>query len=263
MESVLTFELRLKPQPTASPASVEGLVAEVVPIDVAQHAGEADVAPVVATPLERRREIGHRKAGDDVGQLDPVGVASLVTAGTRALERELQHVVALDRRPAELHVPEEHHAVGTPVIQLVREDVQVHERALGLSHQELAQLDVGMAQSQRSLPGVNAHPEEIEVDHGPGLAQLGGRMGLDPEPRLLHAEEELARHPEFVLEGRQPGGARRAEPITLDARVVEDGVDHDEPVEVQARLALAFLVLGNGARQRRERQHCGPQPDRA
>ena len=75
-------------------------------------------------------------------------------------------------------------------------------------------------------------------------------MRLDPEPRLLHAEEELARLPELILERRQLGGARRAEPITLDAGMVEDGVDHDEAVEIQARLALGLLVLRKGTRQR-------------
>ena len=87
----------------------------------------------------------------------------------------------LPRRPAELDVAEEHHGVRTPVLDGVGEDVGVHERAPGLPGADLPELAPGVAQAEGRLSGVDAHPEQLELEDRLELAELRGRDS--PSPR--------------------------------------------------------------------------------
>src|SRR5215831_17900045 len=70
----------------------------------------------------------------------------------------------VERHPARLDVAEEDHPVRPPVLERVREDVGIHERAPGLSRSELPDLTPGVAQAERRLPGVYARAEELELE---------------------------------------------------------------------------------------------------
>ena len=119
------------------------------------------------------------------------------------------------RRPAHLHVAEEHHAVRAPVLDRVREDVDVHERAPGLAGAELAQLAPGVAQAERGLPGVDAGAEELELEDRLDLADVGRDEALHAEAALADAGEEVAVLAELVLERRQLGRPHHVEPVRV------------------------------------------------
>jgi hypothetical protein len=63
-----------------------------------------------------------------------------------------------------LYISEKDHAGGAPVLDRVGKDIDVHERTPGLARSELAQLVVGMAESESSLAGIDDRSEEFFKD---------------------------------------------------------------------------------------------------
>ena len=83
--------------------------------------------------------------------------------------------LAADRHPAQLYVAEEDHPVRAPVLHRVREYVDVHERAPGLSASELTQFSVGMPQAEGSLARINSCSEQFEFEDRVQIAILRRR----------------------------------------------------------------------------------------
>ena len=130
------------------------------------------------------------------------------------------------RRPAELHVPEEHHPVRAPVLDRVREHVGVHERAPGLAGAELPELAPGVAQPERRLPGVDARAEQLELEDRLDLAGARRDEALHAEPALAHAGEVVAVLAELVREGRQLGRPHHVEPVRVALLRLVAHVEH-------------------------------------
>ena len=130
----------------------------VVPLDRAEDAGHLDVAPL-ALRLVVRGEVGKRRPDLDALERDVVGVVAAVGARAGPLERDEEFVVPLHRHPADLNVAEERHAGRAPVLDRVREDVRVHERAPRLARADLAELAPGVPETDRRLPGVEPTPK--------------------------------------------------------------------------------------------------------
>ena len=187
----LRFELRFSAPARRVAGEIELVVEHVVPLDEPEDAGDLDVAPAAAHPV-LAGEVGGREPRLDVLQLDAVRVHALVAAGARPLDREGEARVALDGHPAHLHVAEEHHARRSPVLDRVREHVDVHERAPVLPGAEGAQLAVGVPQPERRLAGVDARAEQLELELRLQLAELGRRRRPHAEPALAHAGERAA-----------------------------------------------------------------------
>ena len=229
---------------------VEFVVEVVVPIDLAQLAGDARVAPVVDR-LVGGREVRNREAGGDVLQLDTIGVDALVAAGAGALEREHQVAVLVrDRRPADLDVAVPRQAGRPPVLERVGERVRVGKRAPVLAGTELTQLTPRMAQPERRLAGVHAGAEQLELEDGLELAQTRRRRRLDPEAALSHTGKAAVVLAELVLEGWQPRQAKRVVPIRIDLREVVSDVQHRKAVDLHRRLRFVRrrLALGSSGR---------------
>src|SRR6185436_1475836 len=102
--------------------------------------------------------------GHDVREIEPVAELALIGACTRSLEGDRQAGVALDRHVPDLDVTEERHPVRTPVLERVREHVDVHEGAPGLARPELAQLAISVAEAKRGLARVDARTEELPFE---------------------------------------------------------------------------------------------------
>ena len=232
-------------------AEVELVGVQVVPLDLAQDARDLDVAPV-ARLAEVRREVGKREASLDVLELDAARVLALVGAGARPLEGDRHARVSVrPRRPAELHVPEEHHAVRAPVLDRVREDVDVHERAPGLARADLTQLAPGVPEPERGLPRVHAGAEQLELEDGLDLADVGRDEALHAEAALADAGEVVAVLAELVLERGQLGRPQDVEPVRVVLLRLIPHVEHGEAVDVQPGLRLG---RGGGSLGRRGRR---------
>src|SRR4029077_8419634 len=103
-------------------------------------------------------------------------------------------------------------AVRSPVLQLIRKYVGVHERAPVLTCPEMSQLAPGMSQTKRRLARVDANAEQLEFEDRLQFPILGRRVRLDTESGLPDALVKPAVLAELVLEGRQFGGAHDVEP---------------------------------------------------
>ena len=146
---------------------------------------------------------GIGKCGLDILQLDPVPVHSLVRTGARPLQGNRDAGVALQGHPAELHIPEEHHPVRTPILHRVGEDIDVHEWAPGLAGSDLAQFAIGMAQPEGGLAGVRACSEQFKFEYGLEGAHAGRHFGFDAEPSLPDAEVGIAVGAKLILHTRE------------------------------------------------------------
>src|SRR5215467_5170068 len=106
------------------------------------------------------REVGQIELGFYALQLDPVSIDSLIgaSAGSLGCENQAQAIIS-DWHPADLHIAEEDHAVRSPVLDRVGEDVYVHERAPGLPSPDRPKFAVRMPQTEGRLPGVHAGAE--------------------------------------------------------------------------------------------------------
>ena len=173
-----------------------------------------------------------------------------VRAGARALERDGHARVALDRHVAQLHVPEERHAVRAPIFQRVGEHVDIHERAPVLAGAPLAELAVRVPQPDRGLAGIHTDAEHFPFELREQVAHLGRRRALDAEARLAGAEERVAVLAPAVLDRGELRGALHVEPLGVDPLVVVAGVHHHEAIEIELRLAL-----GPGSRRSEQPGH--------
>src|SRR4030095_9844450 len=108
-------------------------------------------------------------------QLNPVCVNPLIAAGTGTLERQRQAPIALDWHPAHLHVAEEDHSGWSPVLEGVRKDIRIHERAPRLAGAEFPELAVRMPETKRRLTCVHSGAEQLELEGGLELAEGGRR----------------------------------------------------------------------------------------
>ncbi len=196
------------------------------------------------------RQIGQREMRLHVARLDHVVPVAVVTAGAGALEGD-GHVVVLvhQRHPAHLHVAEERHPTGTPVLQRVREDVDVHERAPVLAGTEVAPLQVGMAQTDGGLTGITTDTEEFPFEDAPHVMATGRSRCLDPETGLPHAEVGLPVLSVLILVTGQLRRPDHVEPVRVDPPRVVTGVRLHEAVHLSDELVVAGDGLTIRARQ--------------
>src|SRR5262252_8816751 len=124
---------------------VELIVAEeVVPRDITERASDLDVSPRLAASIVSR-DVRRRKAAFHVLQFDTIAQQSSVSAraGVFYGHGGIRFAVLVEL-PEDLRVAEEQHAVGAPVIEDIREDIDVHELAVRLSGADLLPLSVRM-----------------------------------------------------------------------------------------------------------------------
>src|SRR5262249_31182271 len=121
------------------------------------------------------------------------------------------------------------------ILQRVGEDVDVHEGAPGLAGSELAQLSVGMAQSERGLPGVNTRTEKFEFEERLQCAQTRLDFGSGTEARLPDTEIRIAVGAELVLPGRELCGSYDVEPVGVHLIEVVTRIHHGETIDLQRR----------------------------
>ena len=257
------LELRLRPQPVASPEQVERVGVVVFPLDATHDAAELDVAPLVSRAV-LGRQVGQRKLRRDAVEFDATGVFPLVGARAGLLERDVQERLALDRRVAHLDVTEEDHPVRAPIFQRVGEDVDIHERAVVLARPDLAQLAPGLPEPDRGLPGVGPDAEHVELEDGVQLAGAGRHPRLHAEPALPDAHEHVAVRAEIDLlarGSRELGGPHNIVPVGVDLVDLLAEVELGEAVHLEFRLGGRVLRHGGGGddRQRRYQEREGPQ----
>ena len=203
---------------------------------------------------------GSGKPRRNVLQLDTVRVDPAVAARAGALDRD-DHAVAIaaHRHPANLHVAEEHHAGRAPVLERVREDVRIHERAPRLPRAECPELAVRVAQAERRLSFVDAGAEQLELERRLEITERGRRRGLHAEPALAHAGERAVVLAELLLEGRKLGDTHRIEPVRVDLLEVVADVEHGEAVDLEAAGLSCGAARLDTAAEHQERRH---QPER-
>src|SRR6185436_6074905 len=104
------------------------------------------------------------------------GIEALIRARAGTLEGDGQaRVAAAPRGPAQLDVAKEDHPGRPPVLDRVREDVGIHERAPRLAGADRAELAPGMTEAEGGLSRVDARAEELELEDRVQLAQIRGR----------------------------------------------------------------------------------------
>jgi len=114
---------------------------------------------------------------------------------------------------------------------------------------------------ERRLAGVDADPEQLELEDRVDVAALGRDPALHAKPALAHAGVEVAVLTELVLEGRQLRRPQHVEPGRVDLLPVVSHVQHREAVEVDLRL-LVGLGLRARAGGRRGQQKDGDERSR-
>src|SRR5262249_9432408 len=156
-------------------------------------------------------------------QFDAIGEPPGVGASAGTLEGDEEFaVVFLDGHPAELHVAEPDQAVGSPVLQLIRKHVGVHERAPVLTRAEMSQLAPGMAQPERRLARIDANAEQLELENRFQFSILGRRIRLDTESALTNALPEVTVLSELFIERWQLGWPHGVEPIGVVLFEIKD-----------------------------------------
>ena len=126
-----------------------------------------------------------------------------------------------------------------------------------------------MPQTEGGLPFVDARAEQLELEGGLDLAEVGGKVGADPEPALPHAGERVVVFAELVLEPRQPRDPQRVEPVRVDLLEVVADVEHGEAVDLHARFRVGRRdahrhlgwILRGGRRGTPKVMHRSSQPD--
>src|SRR3979490_1448761 len=140
-------------------AEIEGIVVGVDPADLSDNACQLQITPVSDHP-RLPREVGEIEPGLYALQFDSTRVHALVRAGSGPLKGEGDAApTAAEGHPADLHVAEKDHSVGSPVFQGVREHIDIHERAPGLAGAKLPQLSICMTETESRLAGINASPK--------------------------------------------------------------------------------------------------------
>ena len=153
-------------------AEVDSVVVEVVPLHLAQDAGDLDVAPV-ARLAEVRREVGQREARRDVLQLDAVGEVALVGARARPLERDREARVASVCHGVQRSCTLRKNTMPFGP-QYSTEFGNTSGSMNGLQvwpAPNLPELAPGVAQAERRLPGVDAGAEQLELEDRLELAR--------------------------------------------------------------------------------------------
>src|SRR3954465_12651661 len=111
------------------------------------------------------RDIGRREPCSGVGDLDPSGKTSRISASTWTFEGNHEvRVAAAVWRPAELHVSEEHHSCRPPIFERVGENIGIHKRTPRLAGAELPYFSPSMTKPESGLTRVDTYAEEFEFE---------------------------------------------------------------------------------------------------
>src|SRR5205085_12373813 len=161
--------------------------------DLAQDAGQPDVAPVAAI-ADRRGQIWQLFIGLDVRRdvfVEQTDVPR-VDVVARMLERDRRGPrTVIEESPADLRVAQPDHPGRAPIFDRVGPDVAIHEQGVGLAGQERAPARVDMPYMEGRLAFVRAGAEQVELELG--LIGLAGKRsaGLGSQPALPNAEDRL------------------------------------------------------------------------
>src|ERR1044071_136421 len=170
--------------------------------------------------------------GLDILQLNPTRIHSLVRAGAWPLQCESHARLPLNWHPAELHVPEEHHSVWSPILHGVWKNIDVHEGTPGLAGPEMAQLSIGMSQSERGLSCIRARPEKLEFEDRFQCAGARRNFRFGSKARLPDTEISIAVGAELIRPGREFDWAYDVEPIRVYLLEVIARIHHGEPIDL-------------------------------
>ncbi len=194
---------------------------------IAQDAGDLEMAPGVAHVV-MRRQVGHLlvilEIGAELGIQFADGAGIDIVRGLLDRDREIAVLGAVGR-PAELGIAQIHHPRGPPIVDDVRENVAIHEHAVGLTREQLAPFAIGMAQADRRLARIDAGAEHVELEYERDVAPAaaGRDVALDSEPALLRGEEGLAVAAEQAIDCRNLRRTKRVVPRRIDAvRIIDD-----------------------------------------
>src|SRR4030095_14688607 len=130
--------------------------------------------------------------GPHILEFNPARILPLVRTCAWPFQGQGHTRLTLNGHPSELHVPKKHHAVRSPVLHRVREDVDVHEGAPGLTGSELAQLPVRVAQAEGGLSCVRARPEKFKFELCLQCARARRNFGFGSKARLPDTEISIA-----------------------------------------------------------------------
>ena len=244
------------PQPGDAAAQVERIVRQrVVVADLADDAAALDVA-LLALHADVAGDVGHREPRLDVLELDAVGVHARIAAGARRLNRRRGLPLLVVAEFVEhLRVPEEEHAVRPPVVDDVREHVDVHELAVRLAGADLLPLPPGVTETNRREARVPADAEHVELELTLDVAVRGRQLALDTEPALARAQIEAPVLAELLLEGRQLRRAIDVIPVRVVLLEVGDRVSLAEAVDLERPFVCGRLQGAKPFPPRSGRRH--------
>src|SRR5258705_2285195 len=207
-------------------APIEPVLEEIVVHDVAEGAADLDVAPAT-THAVMPGEIGRGEPADDFLQFEAIGHQAGVTAGARGFDRNpdvgIGNIVRV-RLPEHLGVAEEQHPVWPPVVQDVRENIDVHELAVGQPRANLPPLSPGVAKPYRGLSGIDADAEQVELEGRLHQTPVGRELAFDAKAALPRAQVEVTVSPELIMERWEFAGPDHVEPIGVVLIEVHNGV---------------------------------------
>ena len=195
------------------------------------------MAPVAVEP-PLRRQVGQLLVVLDLGVLEALDQAdvSAVDVIARTLDGDGEvTVVRAERGPADLHVPVEDHPGRAPVVDGVREDVDVHEQGVGLAGEQRAPFAIGILQPERRLARIVASAKEVEVEleSERRVAFAGRHRAFDAEAALLDADARLPVTAELTFGRRYLRRAEGVVPIRIHPLEVVNGIHHHEAVHLQ------------------------------
>src|ERR1043165_7045501 len=117
----------------------------------------------VASPSNVGGKIRKIEVRPHLLQLDAICIAALVSAGTGPLDSNGDGVPSLQWHPTKLHVAEQDHSVGAPILDRVGKHVAVHEGTVLLVRAELAQLSISVPQPENRLAGLRTGAKQLEL----------------------------------------------------------------------------------------------------
>src|SRR6476661_9962043 len=125
-------------------------------------------------------------------ELNAACIHSLICTRAGSLGRKGQAAVALDRHPAELHIAEEDHSVGSPILNRVGKHIDIHEWAPGLAGSKLTQFSIGLTKTKGRLTRIHTCTKQFELKPCLQIAQRGGIGCLDPKTCLANAKKDVS-----------------------------------------------------------------------
>src|SRR3954469_15860814 len=92
-------------------------------------------------------------------ELNPVGIDSFICTRTWFLQSNRESAAALNGYVPQLNVPDKCHSIWSPIFEVVRNHIDIHERAPGLSYSKLSNFTISLAKMKRCLSCIWSRPK--------------------------------------------------------------------------------------------------------